>query len=412
MSNTTSETQTPEPIADLDQARERIHQLEKDLAQERARCEAAQNNERCFRELAEHIREVFWMTTPAGDQLVYISPAYEHIWGQTCESLYEDPGKRLAWVHEEDRQEVLKAFKRDARNGDYDKVFRINRPDGEIRWIRDRAWVVHDDDGEIYRLAGFALDITDRIEANDRISQLHTVIDARERMSAFAALGTGLAHDISQPLTAARNYIAEARQSVAMADATPLTNADQEIARAVDTLRHLRDFAREGKPTLKQQRLAPLINDIHQLLDPALRSRQVRYEGPPAGELENIELPLDRIFAQQILRNLIENATDAFADAPSDELRLVRVQVIGTDETVDIEVSDNGQGIESDIDPFEPFNTTKDDGLGLGLSVSRSLARSHGGDLVIADRGGRDSRTRFVLSLPRHQTEALSVEAS
>lgn len=396
--------------ATLDDARARIDELEQQLAHEHARREAAQNNERCFRELAEHIQEVFWMTNPAGDQLVYISPAYEHIWGQTCESLYADPGRRLAWVHDQDREQVLKAFKRDARNGDYDEIYRIDRPDGEIRWIRDRAFPVNDDDGELYRLAGFALDITERIEANDRISRLHTTLDGRERMSAFAALGTGLAHDISQPLTAARNYIAQARGKSDPATLPLLEKSDGEIARAVDTLRHLRDFAREGKPTLETQKLAPLIHDVHELLDPALRHNNIEYEGPDAATVEGIELPLDRIFAQQVLRNLLTNASDAYDDH-TEGPRRVRLTVNDKSETVDIEIADNGSGVEPDANPFEPFSTTKDAGLGLGLSVSRSLARSHGGDLVLADRGGNGSETRFVLTLPRGRVDASEVEA-
>ena len=162
----------------LEAAQSRIEQLERRLAEEHElRCRA-ENNERCFRELAEHIREVFWMTNPLGDELVYISPAYEQIWGQTCQSLYDDPGRRLAWVHDADREEVLKAFKRDAANGDYDKTFRINRPDGEVRWIRDRAFPVLDDEGELYRLAGFALDVTDRIALTPvAIAEGHALAD-------------------------------------------------------------------------------------------------------------------------------------------------------------------------------------------------------------------------------------------
>ena len=396
----------------LEAAQSRIEQLERRLADEHElRCRA-ENNERCFRELAEHIREVFWMTNPLGDELVYISPAYEQIWGQTCQSLYDDPGRRLAWVHDADREEVLKAFKRDAANGDYDKTFRINRPDGEIRWIRDRAFPVLDDEGELYRLAGFALDVTDRIEFNDRIAKLHTSIDTHDRVSVFAALGTGLAHDLSQPLTAARNFIARARMGfTASGDEvrTTLERADHEISRAVSVIHHLRDFARQGKPTCKAQSMQPIIDDVHQLLDPALRGANVRYNGPAIDTVEHLELPVDEIFVQQILRNLVTNAMDAFGDSEADdELHEVFVRVNADhDEYVDIEVSDNGPGIAEDVEIFEPFMTTKSEGVGLGLAVSRTLARSHGGDLLLLDRGraansdDRDARTTFALRLPR-----------
>lgn len=396
----------PETLA---AAQSRIAQLERQLDEETRQRQRSENNERCFRELAEHIREVFWMTNPLGDQLVYISPAYEHIWGQTCRSLYEDPGRRLAWVHDADRESVLKAFKRDAANGDYDETFRIDRPDGEMRWIRDRAFRIYDDNGDLYRLAGFAVDVTDHIEFTDRISHLHTRVDAYDRMSVFAALGTGLTHDLSQPLTAARNFIARARMGFTTdADQTrrTLERADDEISRAVAIIHHLRDFARQGKPTRRSQPLLPIIDDVHQLLDPDLRSANIRYYGPTRDTLENLELPVDEVFVQQILRNLITNAIDAAGD--SDERHELQVR-INTDDAdhVDIEVVDNGAGMADEADLFEPFKTTKNEGVGLGLAVSRTLARSHGGDLIVRNRGragdpeNEAARTVFTLRLPR-----------
>lgn len=396
----------------LEAAHARIAELEEQMRRERQQRERAENNERCFRELAEHIREVIWMTDPTGDELVYVCPAYEQIWGQSCEALYQDPRQRLARVHDEDRDRVLDAFRRDATRGAFDEIYRIKRADdGETRWIRDRAFPVHDDQGDLYRLAGLALDITDRIEFNDRISKLHTSIDTHDRVSVFAALGTGLAHDLSQPLTAARNFIARARMGfTADSDSIrqTLQRADTEISRAVDIVHHLRDFARQGKPTRRQQPIGPIIDDVHQLLDPALRAGKVRYYGPSTASIEAVELPIDEVFVQQILRNVVTNAVDAFATSDEEQRSVwVEVKEAPNDEYVDIEVIDNGPGVEEDVELFEPFMTTKEEGVGLGLAVSRTLARSHGGDLILADRGrvadpdNEDARTVFVLRLPK-----------
>ncbi|MGN8158356.1 PAS domain-containing protein [Salinisphaera sp. RV14] len=114
-----------------------------------------------MRELAEHIGEVFWMTNPPGDEPIYISSASEHIWGQPCASLYEDPGRRLARVYESGRERVRKACKRDAAQGLYDEIFRIDRPHGEIRRIRDPAFPARDRAGATWRLAGLAIDLTE-----------------------------------------------------------------------------------------------------------------------------------------------------------------------------------------------------------------------------------------------------------
>lgn len=395
-------------IASHDQSdsQTRIRELEAQLVAERELRTRAENDERCFRELAEQIREVFWMTNPLGDALVYISPAYEHIWGQTCQSLYDDPGRRLAWVHEADREKVLIAFKRDAAAGEYDEIFRIRRPDGDVRWIRDRAFPVFDDNGVLYRLAGFALDITDRVSNDDRLSKLNNNISARERMSIFAALGTGMAHDLSQPVTAARNFIAQARMKVDVPDSpvlVPIDRAEAELDRAASMIRHLRDFARDGKPTRDTLQLGPLIEDVHQLMDPALRARNIHYQGPDPAVVSDVTLAADRVLTQQILRNLLDNAAAAFdenSDAPQ-----VEVSTETRDGHIDIRISDNGSGIADEVALFEPFITTKDDGLGLGLSVSRTLARSHGGDLSVVSRGrasahNASERTEFLLTLP------------
>lgn len=393
---------------ELDQAQELIRTLRQQLAQHKQKLEQTRNNERCFRELAEHIPEVFWMTNPLGDELVYISPAYEQIWGQTCQSLYEDPGKRLAWVHPGDRQRVLTAFKRDGSNGDYDETFRIDRPDGETRWIRDRAFPVHDEHGRIYRLAGFAIDITQAVDRQERMSRLGDTLASQERSSVFAALGTGLAHDIGQPLTAARNFIAQARRDPRAIDHAAghplLKRADQEIERAVAIIRHLRDFARDGRPTARRQPLGPILDEVRQLLDPQLRARQIGYSAPSDTELADLELSVDSVFAQQILRNLVANAIEASAtrDNPDEPAHISLSVDHANNAHVDIVVSDNGPGIDDDATLFKPFATTKADGLGLGLSVSRSLAESHGGSLTMANRGSDGSGpTTFVLRLPR-----------
>ena len=400
--------------ATLEAARARIEQLERQLQAERERRREIEANERCFRELAEHIREVIWMTDETGDELVYVCPAYEQIWGQNCDDLYDDPRERLARVHEEDKPRVLEAFRQNARTGNYDEIYRIRRPDGELRWIRDRAFPVENEHGQVYRLAGLALDITDRIEFNDRISNLQTCINTHDRMSVFASLGTGLAHDLSQPLTAARNFIARARmgfQSSPDEIRQTLERADAEISRAVAIIHHLRDFARQGRPTRKHQPLGPIIDDVHQLLDPALRANNIRYDGPSVASLKNLDLPVDEVFIQQILRNLVSNSIDAFDafDAHENGTKSLAVNVNSDDgEFVDIDISDNGAGVDDSVEVFEPFATTKPDGVGLGLAVSRTLARSHGGDLLLASRGhasangAENARTVFTLRLPRH----------
>ncbi len=121
-------------------------------------------NDEYFRQLAENIHDVFWMTTPDKCQMLYVSPAYEDIWGRSCESLYAAPQDWIAAIHEGDREGILAAATTKQISGEYDEKYRIVRPDGTTRWIHDRAFPVRDKSGRIYRIAGVASDITELVE--------------------------------------------------------------------------------------------------------------------------------------------------------------------------------------------------------------------------------------------------------
>jgi PAS domain S-box-containing protein len=131
-----------------------------DITEHKLSHEALRESQDRFRQLAENIREVFWLTDVAKNRIIYISPGYEEIWGRTCESLYDAPRSWLQSVHPEDQPRVqLEALTKQAA-GDYDVEYRIVRPDGAIRWIRDRAFPIRDVAGSVYRIAGIAEDIT------------------------------------------------------------------------------------------------------------------------------------------------------------------------------------------------------------------------------------------------------------
>jgi diguanylate cyclase (GGDEF)-like protein/PAS domain S-box-containing protein len=144
----------------------------RDITERKRTEEALVRSEERFRQIAESIREVFWMTDPKKKEILYVSPGYEKIWGRTCESLYERPAEWLAAIHPEDRERVVKAAMEKQAKGTYDEEYRILRPDGSLRWIRDRAFPVRNESGEVYRVTGIAEDITLRREAEDMVQHL------------------------------------------------------------------------------------------------------------------------------------------------------------------------------------------------------------------------------------------------
>jgi PAS domain S-box-containing protein len=123
-------------------------------------------SEERFRQLAESIDEVFWITNPEKPGMAYISPGYETVWGRTCASLYASPGAWIEAIHPNDRALVRDAIANQTSGG-YDIQYRIARPDGEIRFIHDRAFPVRNSAGVVFRIVGVASDITARHEAED-----------------------------------------------------------------------------------------------------------------------------------------------------------------------------------------------------------------------------------------------------
>ena len=140
---------------------------------------ALRESEERFRQLAENIREVFWINTPEGDNTIYVSPAYEEIWGRSCESLYRDPRGWMEPIHPDDLDAVRDALVRRSRGEDTDVEYRIVRPDGTLRWIRDRSYQMRRGDGTL-RTCGIAEDITSRKRAEEQ--RINNAIHQRDAL--------------------------------------------------------------------------------------------------------------------------------------------------------------------------------------------------------------------------------------
>src|SRR5205807_9369697 len=141
-------------------------ELRRENAERKQAEEALRKSEEQFRQLSENIREVFWMSTPDFSSILYISPAYESVWGRTCESLYRAPRSFIDAIHPEDRARVVDVIERERQQG-FETQYRVVRPDGSIRWIRDRGFPIKDESGRFYRVAGIAEDVTARKQAED-----------------------------------------------------------------------------------------------------------------------------------------------------------------------------------------------------------------------------------------------------
>ncbi|MEI8313890.1 MAG: PAS domain S-box protein [Verrucomicrobiota bacterium] len=143
------------------------------------RTAALQESEARFRQMAEHVQEMVWLTNADATEILYVSPAFETIWGQSCQSLYKNPRLWIEMVHPADRVLVQQATETQRSIGNaWQAEYRVVRPDGSLRWVADQGQVIRDAAGQVYRMAGIARDITERKAAEEVQARLAAIVES------------------------------------------------------------------------------------------------------------------------------------------------------------------------------------------------------------------------------------------
>ncbi len=364
---------------------------------------ALRESEARFRELAETINEVFWITDPAKARVLYVSPAYERIWGETCASVYARPSAWFDGIHSEDRARVVEAATTRQTTGQYNETYRVVRPDGQVRWIQDRAFPVRDAAGRVLRVLGVAEDITEK-------KRIETQFLRAQRLEAVGALAGGVAHDLNNILTpvlmAAGVLKNEARDEH---ERELLSMIEVSARRGADIIRQLLAFSRgvEGERIVLQPR--HLLKEMGAIVRETF-PREITLVEDIASDLWPIEVDATQL--HQVLMNLSVNARDAMPHggrltfaARNLELGAGELPVAGECKPgpyVGLIVTDTGEGMTAETIGriFEPFFSTKGvgKGSGLGLSTVLGIVRSHGGHVAVSSEPGRGSR--FSVYLP------------
>ena len=149
---------------------DRVVSIVRDITEQKQAQEQLRESEERFRQIAENIQEVFWVTNPQTGKTLYVSPGYEEITGRNRNDLYEDTNGFLQYVHPEDRERIRKQLPKQ-ETGEFDETYRIVRSDGSVRWLRDRAYPITNDQGTVYRLVGVAEDVTELMEAQEALRE-------------------------------------------------------------------------------------------------------------------------------------------------------------------------------------------------------------------------------------------------
>jgi PAS domain S-box-containing protein len=374
----------------------------------RATEDALRNSERLFRSVVETIHEVFWIADPAGSRLLYVSPKFERIWGRPCADLAEASEAWQSALHPDDRERMLAIARGESRTKGYDETYRIVRPDGETRWIRDRAFPVRDDAGVVSRIVGVAEDVTER-------KQMEQQFLRGQRLESIGTLASGVAHDMNNILAPMLLVPRLLRSRLAQeGDRQMLDLVESGAKRGSEIVQQLLTFSRglEGRRGLVHfHRLLKEMTNIMRETFP--REIEVQLSVGPG----LWPVTADATQMHQVLMNLCVNSRDAMPHGG--RLRLVAENVaLGAESArlhpaarsgsyVILTVSDTGLGMPPEVLEriFDPFFTTKEvgRGTGLGLATVLGIVKSHAGFLLVDSQPGQG--TTFKVYLPAGKGE-------
>ncbi len=384
-----------------------------DITERRQAEEALRDSEERFRQLAENINQVFWFRDISPQQIRYISPAFERIWGVPVQNLYENPHLWTNMIHPDDRGLIENVFLSCARGEcvDFEVEYRIIAADGEIHWICDRGAVIYDEDGKPVRLSGIAEDISPRKQAGQELHKLQSQLQQAQKMEAIGHLTGGIAHDFNNILASILGYTGLALARFVPDKKSKLAEYLQEAyhagERARDLIAQMLTFSRGAGNESRPYHLEPLVKEAVKLLQSTLPSS---IELKVHLENDTPEVIIDPVQLHQLVINLCINARDAMGGRGHVDIALRRVLNVNLEcsschsqvqgDFVELVVKDTGSGIEPRVMArmFDPFFSTKEPakGSGMGLSIVHGIVHDHRGHIDVASTPGAGSTFRLL----------------
>jgi PAS domain S-box-containing protein len=351
---------------------------------------------RQFQLLAERVDQVFWMSTPGIQEMLYISPAYEHIWARSCASLYEHPQSFLDAVHPDDRERVAAGVESHA-NGEWEHEYRIVQPDGEVRFIRDRGTGLHDEEGQLVGMCGTCVDLTDlKVIEGELRSTVRALARARRDLEQFAYAA---ADDMQVPLR-------QLREGLRAAQADPDSGgglARADLNAPLDRLERMLGDVMEYVG-LTDSPDPPLPRDLGQCARLALsglaaaietRGAQIHLDALPT-------VPADGPQMVRLFQLLVSNALEHGAGGAP----VIWVDAERGDDGWVIRVRDQGPGIDPpDHEALFRMFTSRGNspGTGAGLAIARRIVELHGGRIWVESEPGQG--TTFLFALPEQPVQ-------
>jgi len=357
-----------------------------------------QARERQLQGIIETIPSMFWSASPDG-QIAHINRRVREYSGLSLEDF-----RNLGWekyLHPADFEETAKAFFRSIQTGEsLSAIHRLRRADGEYRWHHARGEPLRDPEGKIIQWYGLSIDIDERKRAEDRLRLTRAKLNRASRIATVAELSASIAHELNQPLMAVlanaqatKRWLAAVPPKVEEA-ATSIDWVIRDSRSADETMQRIRALFRRDTFEKKEAWISEILGEAVRLVQEDPTKRRVTVESEIGEQLPKISV--DPIQIQEVLINLIANAIDAMEGSPRDPRLVIRATVDRRE--MSIQLIDNGLGVDDPEKIFEPFFSTKKEGMGIGLAVSRSIVEAHEGQLWAENNS--DFGARFTLKLP------------
>ncbi|MDB5697773.1 MAG: domain S-box protein [Alphaproteobacteria bacterium] len=307
-------------------------------------------------------------------------------------------------IHPDDRKRVVNSLSATLESdvSRWSAAYRFRKAEGGYAFVYDRGFIIRNEEGEAIRAVGAVVDLTERRRAEAELRRTQAELIHVSRLSAMGTMASTLAHELNQPLTAVTSYVRGSRRLLSHIDdpnaqqvCEALEHAEAGALRAGQIVRRLRELVARGNVAVGAEDLDKLIQDASVLafVDEHLHSISHRVLIDPSARWVQV----DRIQIQQVLINLIRNAVQAMQH--SQEREVVIATVGSSTDLVEVSVSDTGSGIPDQVRDalFSPFRSTKSGGLGIGLSISRTIVEAHHGKIWAEDRPGGGTVFRFTL---------------
>jgi PAS domain S-box-containing protein len=369
--------------------------------------EASRESELKLREIIETMPSMIWSTGPDGEP-THVNQRVIDYTGCRFEDLLN-----LGWgefIHPDDFPETAKMFDHSIQTGEsYQAVHRLRRADGQYRWHHARAEPLRDKQQRVIQWYGVSVDIDGGKKAENELRTTQAQLARASQAATVAELSASIAHEINQPL-AGIVASAETCRTWLSGDAPNLPRAQAATARiirdgnaAADIIRRIRALFKQTAPAKTALHINEVIDEVRRLAQDELNRRGVTMELELALDLPAVLA--DRIQIQQVLMNLIRNGAEAMEGESGDAKRLI-VRSQCADDSIVVKVCDHGPGLTHPEKVFEPFYSTKPDGLGVGLAISRSIVQAHGGVLRAHANQPHGTVFSFTLPLREHRDDA------